>query len=278
MMNTFNWDTDTMSPNQYKIADYVEKNLNIVLLSTEQEISDALQISIASVSRFWRFIGYKNFKDFKTMMRKKLDISPAKKMENILTDVENSDLEQHHLHISTNHLQKTIEHFSLEDFHKAIDLLVTGHHIYIHGPGPSVGLGELMKYRLSRFGLKISLLEKGGSELLEDLLHLTKGDVVVIFGFIRLLPEAQVILEQAKHIGFKVIIITDQLVANFTGDADITLFASRGEMWEFHSMVAPTFLIENLIIAIGMKNKHENLKRLEMLSQLRSEFSEKLPR
>ncbi|AXI10156.1 hypothetical protein CUC15_14990 [Oceanobacillus zhaokaii] len=114
--------------------------------------------------------------------------------------------------------------------------------------------------------------------MFEDLLHITKDDVVVLFAFVRILPEAKVILEHAKRVGFQTIIITDQLVSNFANFADIVLFASRGEMWEFHSMVAPTFLIENLIITIGMKNKNANLQRLELLSGLRKQYAEDLPR
>lgn len=277
-MVDFKWDTASMSPNQYKIADYVQKNLNYVLLSTEQEISDELNISIASVSRFWRIVGYRNFKEFKIKMRKQLKVSPASKMENMMNNVEEAELKYHNLNIAINHLHKTIEHFSQNDFNQSIDLLIHSKQIWIHSPGPSKGLGELIKYRLSRFGLNITSLQKGGSEIFEDLVHLAKEDVVVIFGFIRLLPEAQVIIEHAKQAGFKIIIITDQLISSFIHDADVTLFASRGEMWEFHSMVAPTLLIENLIIAIGMKNKDKNLNRLEMLSELRGMFANKLPR
>ncbi|RDW17056.1 MurR/RpiR family transcriptional regulator [Oceanobacillus arenosus] len=274
----FKWDTETMTPNQFKMADYIQKNLKHVLLSTEQEISDALQISIASVSRFWRIVGYKNFKEFKTNMRKQLDISPAGKMENIMNHVEGQELEHHNLNVSIDHLQKTIEHFSQAAFNKTVELLTAGKKIYVHSPGPSQGLGELMSYRLLRFGLALHPLNKGGSEILEDLLHMTKDDVIVVFSFVRLLPEAQVILEHAKEVGFKTIIITDQLVSSFANGADAVLFASRGEMWEFHSMVAPTFLIENLIIAIGMKNKEENLQRLEMLSDMRNKYASELPR
>jgi len=277
-MIDFKWDTASMSPNQYKIADYVQRNLHYVLLSTEQEISDELHISIASVSRFWRIIGYRNFKEFKTKLRQQLKVTPASKMENIMNNVEEAELKYHNLNIAINHLHKTIEHFSQNDFNQAVELLIKSKQIWIHSPGPSQGLGELMKYRLSRYGLHITSLQKGGSEMLEDLLHLSKKDVVVVFGFIRLLPEAQVIIEHAKQVGFKTIIITDQLIPNFIQNADVSLFASRGEMWEFHSMVAPTLLIENLIIAVGMKNKDENLHRLEMLSELRGKYANELPR
>ncbi|RLL43687.1 MurR/RpiR family transcriptional regulator [Oceanobacillus piezotolerans] len=277
-MIEFKWNTENMSPNQYKMADYIKKNLRAVLLSTEQEIANALNISIASVSRFWRSVGFKNFKDFKAYARTQLEPSPAGKMENIINQVEEQELQYHSLKVSINHLQKTMEHFSKEAFQQAVHVITGSKKTYIYGQGPSTGLCELFYFRLARAGLELRRLVKGGSELLEDLLHLTKDDVVVIFGFGRILPEEKVIFDYSEEIGYKTIVITDQLVSDFSDRADICLFASRGEMWEFHSMVAPTFMIENLIIAIGMHNKDENLERLEKLSDLRKKYNHDLPR
>jgi DNA-binding MurR/RpiR family transcriptional regulator len=274
----FNWNKETMSPNQYKIADYIQKNTQLVLLSTEQEISDALDLSIASVSRFWRSAGYKNFKEFKFKMKNQLEATPAGKMKNIINRMEGQELQKQTLTISMNHLEKTLQHFSPSEFEHAVHALTSANRIYLYSPGPSKGLGELMHYRMSRFGLSIAHLDRNGSEIFEDLIHLGQDDLVVIFGFIRLLPEAKVILEYSKTIGYKTLLITDQLVSDFTDLADIVLFVSRGELWEFHSMIAPTYMIENLIIATGMKNKAESLKNLEELSQLRQRFASELPR
>ena len=72
--------------------------------------------------------------------------------------------------------------------------------------------------------------------------------------------------------------ITDRLISDFNTNADIVLYASRGELWEFHSMVAPTFLIENLIIGIGMQQKKKSISKLEKLNELRSKYKDILPR
>ncbi|MGP7818783.1 MurR/RpiR family transcriptional regulator [Niallia sp. 01092] len=277
-MLTFNWNTKSMSPSQYKIADYIQKNTQQVLLSTEQEIADAVRVSIASVSRFWRSVGYKNFKDFKAKMASQLEVSPAGKMKHVMRMVEKEALQYHTLNSSINHLYKTVEQFKESTFKQAVNTLISARTIYLHCPGPSLGIGELMKYRMSRYGMDLRIIHKGGSELLEDLMHVTKEDVIVLFGFIRLLPEAQVILDYAKQTGYNTIIITDQLVSEFATHADIVLFASRGDIREFHSMIAPTFLVENLIIAIGMEHKEENVNRLEQLSKLRNRYSVELPR
>ncbi|TXC89549.1 MurR/RpiR family transcriptional regulator [Metabacillus litoralis] len=274
----FNWNIETMSPKQYKIADYIQKNTHRVLLSTEQEIAEAVKVSIASVSRFWRIVGFKNLKDFKVHLSSQLEVSPAGKFKNVMRKVEDQELQHHTLSLSINHLYKTIEELSENSFQQTIELLSNANKVYIHCPGPSIGLGELMTYRMARFGIDIRLINKGGSELFESIMHLRDDDVFVLFGFIRLLPEAKVLLDYSKEIGTKTILITDQLVSDFTREADVVLFASRGEMRDFHSMIAPTYLIENLIIALGMKAKEDNVKRLNTLGMLRKRYSTDLPR
>ncbi|MEF2966272.1 MurR/RpiR family transcriptional regulator [Paenibacillus sp. M1] len=272
------WNTESLSPGQLKIADYIQKNAQAVLFSTEQEIADALDLSIASVSRFWRSVGFKNIKEFKARLREQLDVTPAAKMKNIMDKADASPLPQQFLATSIRQLEETMSHYSAESFEAAVTALISAKRIYVYGPGPSAGLAELMRYRLGRFGLSIHRLERGGSELFEDLLHLAKGDLVVLFGFVRLLPEAKVITQHAKESGYRTLLITDRLVSDFADQSDITLFASRGEAWEFHSMIAPTFMVENLIVAVGMRNQEEHLLKLNELNQLRKKYAHELPR
>ena len=122
-LSVFNWNKETMSPNQYKLADYIQKNIDLVLLSTEQEISDSLNMSIASVSRFWRSVGYKNFKEFKLKMRNQFEVSPAGKMKNMIDSIEEKELQKQTLQTNINHLEKTLVHFSTEDFEHAVQAI-----------------------------------------------------------------------------------------------------------------------------------------------------------
>lgn len=272
------WNLETLSPGQYKIADYIQKNMQTVLFLTEQEIADNLGLSIASVSRFWRSVGFKNIKDFKNQLREHLEVTPAAKMKNIMDRANAASFPGQFLASSIEHLESTLQHYSQEAFDAAVDALVTARRVYLYAPGPSSGLAQLMHYRLCRFGLSIHRLDRGGSELFEDLLHITGEDAVVLFGFVRLLPEAKVITDHAKQCGYRTILITDRLVSDFSGQCDMTLYASRGEIWEFHSMIAPTFLVENLIVAAGMRNQEQHLRKLEQLNQLRKKYDHELPR
>lgn len=278
-MVSFDWKIEDMTPSQQKIAEYVERNAQTVLLLTEQEIADTLELSIASVSRFWRSVGFKNMKDFKKNVTQQMDPTPARKIETIISQSENGGYLSSSFHTVIDHLELTMNHFSEETFIKASELIRQAGKVYIYAQGSAVGLQDLLYFRLARYGLNLHKMINSGSELLEDVVHIQADDVVLLFAFGRkVLPEEEVIFKQAKETGYKVIAITDQLVSDISTQADITLYGSRGEPWEFHSMVAPTLILEMLVISLSSYNKEDNLSKLNSLQELRKKYKNLLPR
>ncbi len=267
-----------LTPNEKTIADFIAKMGMTVLTYTEDEIAKSLQISNATVSRFWRKIGFKNFKDYKNNYKETMDISPANKLGNIMEQVSSTTIHAQMMTMSVKHLELTLAQYNAEDFQKAVQSIVKAKTIYIYSPGPSEGLGNLLNYRLSRFGFNIQVLPKSGHEIYESMLHFGYGDVLFMFGFVKLHPESRVLLEHAKKLNMKSIVMTDSIVSDFNMLADLLLFASRGELWEFHSMMAPTFLIENIIIAVGKETAEQSMMKLEMLDSIRKEYKDLLPR
>lgn len=277
-MNPKLFEDKHLTPNEKTIADYISKSGAAILTYTEDEIAKELQISNATVSRFWRKMGFKNFKDFKNNYKENLSISPANKLEHIMKQVDLTTIHAQMMTTSIKHLEITLEQYNEVDFQKAVQTMIGAKTIYIYCPGPSEGLGSLLNFRLSRFGLNIKILPKSGHEVYESLLHFTSEDVLFMFGFVKLHPESCVLLEYAKKVGMASIVMTDCLVSDFNSYADYLLFASRGELWEFHSMIAPTFIIENIIIAIGKETAEKSLRQLEMLDTIRKEYKDLLPR
>lgn len=272
------WNRRAFSPNQRIIADFIQKNEQRALYMTEQEIADELGLSIASVSRFWKAAGYKHAKEFKARLRFRFESTPSVKMRDAMQASSGSSLPQMLLAVTSHHLAETSRYLNEALLERAVEALSGARQIYIYSPGPCAGLAELMAYRMARFGLTIKRMAPSGHELLESLMHAGPKDVVLVFGFVQLLPETEVILDHAREAGYLVILITDRLVYPRSEDADIVLYAGRGEVWEFHSMVGPTYIIENLILGVGLLHKDNSLSKLDKLQQLRARFGGKLPR
>lgn len=272
------WNHRPFSPNQRIIADFIQKNEQRVVYMTEQEVADELHLSIASVSRFWKAAGFKHAKDFKNRLRFRFESTPSVKMRDAMERSDDSSLPQLLLNNSLHHLQETHRYLNETSLQSAVNSLSAARIVYVYCPGPCGGLAELMIYRMARFGLQMKRMAPSGHELLETLMHADKQDVVLVFGFVQLLPEIEVILDHSREAAYQVILITDRLVYPRSQDADIVLYAGRGEVWEFHSMVGPIYIIENMILGVGLVNRDHNLSNLDKLQQLRAQYGGKLPR
>ncbi|MEK3785563.1 MULTISPECIES: MurR/RpiR family transcriptional regulator [Paenibacillus] len=278
MNQHFDWDLDKLSKNQKKIANFIEKNTNRIAYLTEQEMADQVRVSIASISRFWRVIGYKNFKEFKQMLADNPDITPAYKIQNLINKVDGEDLPGQMLKLGVQYLTETADALSRPDFHRAIAALREAQRIYVYAPGPSQGLGELLSFRLKRYGMHIINMGMGGHEMYESLMHLQPADVVVVFGFSNILPETKAIMQIGKQVGYKTVFITDFMVSDMLNEADIVLYTYRGKLSDFHSMVAPTVLVESLIVGVGQAEKENIIPKLNYLNQLRKQYASLIPK
>jgi len=277
MMSLFA-DKSGFSPSQLKIADFIERYPEEMLFMTDQEIADRLGTSIATVSRFWRFAGYDNAKAFKQKLRDPSHPTPAVKLAETISRMDPGSLPLRMLEQAIRHLQDTADKIHPDELEQAAGLMAGARRVYIYAPGPSLSLGHLLSYRLSRFGLSIRIMAGSGHELLESLANVTREDAVLVFSFARMLPETEVILDCAGRVGCPVILVTDREDFRFGTSAQVSFYVSRGDMGEFHSMMTPLLLVEQLILSIGMRNKEEVLERLGYLGELRSRYADKLPR
>ncbi|WP_422659373.1 MurR/RpiR family transcriptional regulator [Paenibacillus sp. EC2-1] len=277
MINLFPLKSE-LSHSQLKIAHFIERCPEEVLFMTEQELADRLGTSIATVSRFWRAIGYENAKAFKRMLRESTDTTPAVKLEKTISQMDASSLPLKMLEQAKHHLQATMERTRPDELEQAAMLMAGARRVYVYAPGPSLSLGELLAYRLSRFGMSIRIMAGSGHELLESLAHLEQNDVVLIFSFTRMLPETEVILDCVSRTDCSAVMVTDREDFRYGTCAQVSFYVSRGDMGEFHSMVTPLLLVEQIILSIGMLNKEKVMERLECLGQLRKRYADKLPR
>ncbi|WP_026559151.1 MurR/RpiR family transcriptional regulator [Bacillus sp. J37] len=265
-----------LSQSQLKIGRWILHNESTVMIATEKDIAQAVGVSVASVSRFWKTIGYENLKAYKQKLKEKRDITPAKKILKTVIDLEYTDVQRHHLNRSIHHLQSTLNHFQRDQFEEAINIIRKVKCLFIYAPGPSLSLGELLTYRLRRYGIDVKLIKWMGSEILEELIHINNQRAVLLFSFSRLLKEAEVLLKHAKDTRCSTIVISDEFMLDTPYPVDVFLYAERGEKDEFHSMIAPLFLIENLIVEIG--KTEDSMIHMELLDKMRKLYKEDLPR
>lgn len=265
-----------LSKNEKIIYDFLLSKRESIFMYTEIDISRLTGVSQPTVSRFWKKIGFNNLKEFKEKIKESNTSSPSKKFKSIL----NCDKFHYKNYVkhSISLIKESADKLSEEDFNKALEFFIESKNIYTHGIGPAEFLSNLLIFRLKRFGLNINALPSNGQEIYEGLIHTEKGDLFVLFLFSHYHPETYVILDYAKKNNIKVILITDIMIKPIDSDNVITIYVSRGELFEFHSLTGPLFLIESLIVSIGMLREDQSLDKLRKLEKLRKGYEDFIPR
>ena len=166
---------------EQKILDYINTNMDSFLYLPIGQLAQQLGLSDATLSRFARHVGCRDFKALKSLVVEQMS-GPAGKMAGTLAQEADFSPEAW-LQRQQLYLEKTAQQLRTPEFHRAADALVSARRVLIHGKNASAALAQMLSFRLRRLGLEVSLLPSGGSELLEGLVQAGEGDLVVMFSF-----------------------------------------------------------------------------------------------
>lgn len=268
----------TYTKAEQKIADFLMQSSSELFLLSIHDISKRLGVSEATISRFTRHVGYQDFKELKSDLLSQLEEnkSPAEKLSTSLLQDNSSLIGM--LRYQQFCIEKTMEHLEDAYVQTIINTIVSARHIFLFGKGAASSLAELLRFRLSRFGMDVTVFPSGGSEIFETLNFITKDDFIILFGFQRTPAEAGVILKHSKILGCKTLLITSRILDDTENTADYQLFVYRGQPKEYHSMSAPMALLDALVILIAAKLNASATDSLEDLHRLKETYKKEIPR
>lgn len=259
---------------EQKIIDYITCHPDAFLFMTIGQFSECLSLSDATLSRFARHVGCRDFKELKqVVMQQTKSGGPVLKMAGTLSQSSGFAVQSWLLR-QQQYLQKTIEQTDPLEFELAAQAVLKARRIYIHAKSASFSLGQLLLFRLRRLGFWVTLLPSGGSEVLEGLAHAGEGDLVIMFSFLKVSAEGRMILDYRGEAGYQTVAFTSRAYAPPEHRADINLFVYRGEENEYHSMSVPAAMVDALAIALSEKLGSKSSQRLGLLHKLKRKYSD----
>ena len=255
---------------EQKILDYINTNPDTFLFLSIGQLAQRLELSDATVSRFARHVGCTDFKDLKSLVMEQAS-GPAVKMAGTLSREDPFSpaawLERQQLY-----LEKTARQLDRAEFDRAAAAITDARQIFLHGKNASAPLAQMLAFRLRRLGLQVLVLPSGGAEVLEGLSQAGEGDLAVMFSFSKLSREGHVILEHSRHVGCRTLAFVSRTCIPPQEQADITLFAYRGEEKEYHSMAAPAALLDALVVAVTQQLGSRATASLQRLHELKRSY------
>lgn len=176
---------ESFTKSELEILDFIELNKEEFLFMTIGEISEALSISDATISRFSKKVGCDDYKSLKTLVMSQIQYNGSVAVDKMTQTLKKSEdfTVTDYLKFQQQNIQRTLEYLNPEGFNNSAVEMTKVRKIWVYGKHAAKSLSILLKTRLSRLGINIEILPSVGTELIEALENITKEDMVIIFAF-----------------------------------------------------------------------------------------------
>ncbi|MDD6305166.1 MAG: MurR/RpiR family transcriptional regulator [Lachnospiraceae bacterium] len=265
----------SLSKGQKILATYITDNYDKAVFLTAAKMGQVVGVSESTVVRFATHLGYKGYPEFQKaleeMVRNKLN--SIQRMEVTYGRISQSHILETVLQSDQEKIKDTLEHIDEHAFELAVDTIIKAKHIYIVGIRSCAPLAAFMAFYFNLMFENVTLLQtNNSSELFEQMVRISKDDVIIGISFPRYSMRTLKAMEFANNRNAKVITLTDSVHSPMTLYSSCNLIARSDMASIVDSLVAPLSVINALIVALCMKKQGEVAKTLETLEDIWNEY------
>jgi len=252
-----------LSKGQKLIAEYILKNYDKAAFMTAAKLGVSVGVSESTVVRFANELGFSGYP--------KLQKALQELIKNKLTTVQRLELRNDYfsdgdalkgvLKADMENIRATLEKINENVFEDVVKSIFEAKRIYIIGLRSSTALSEFLGFYLNIILQNVKVVSYGISDVFEQMINVSEGDLVIGIGFPRYAAKTIDALAFSQDRGAKVVALTDSLLSPLATKADYTLIAQSNMASFVDSLVAPLSVINALIIAVGMREK-ENISNV----------------
>lgn len=259
-----------MSKGHKAIAAYIIGHYDTAAFITASKLGDTVGVSESTVVRFACVLGYDGYPE----LQKKLQELIRARLTNVQrmglgADIPEGDLVRRSLRndiTNLRHIKQVLDYAMMQ---KVADDILEADHIYIMGLRSSAPLAQFFWYYLNYILSKTSLVTSSiGGDIFGQLMHATKGDLVLAISFPRYSARAVDGAGFAKKNGARIISVTDNTLSPLAQIADACLFVNSDMNLFVDSLVAPMSVLSALVLLVGMRKKDGLRQNFEMLEDL----------
>lgn len=268
---------ETLSKSEHRIFSYLLEHEQELPVISSDDIARQLGVSTSTISRFWTKIGFKNLKDLKRAVYENQSATPFSRLSGALSQWGEEGVTLDFLmDRMSRYMEKTFRVVTPQMLDQAVQMILEAGQIYMFAPDASRGIGALLQYRLRRLGIRIEVLPSG-SQIYDFMVNLKEGDLLILYGYSRILTEARILLEYGARTGCRSILFTDILAGDLLSQANLVLYSFRGEPNDYHFMGVPVILTD-LLVTKTIQALEGGLEKARKLEDIRSQFSGLLKR
>ena len=275
LSNRINEAYGSLSKGQKLLATYITDNYDKAVFLTAAKLGEVVGVSESTVVRFATHLGYKGYPEFQRaleeLVRNKLN--SVQRMEVTYGRISQSKILESVLQSDAERIKETLNRIDDNAFELAVDTILNAKRIYIVGIRSCAPLASFLAFYLNMMFDDVHLLStNSSSELFEQMVRISKDDVIIGISFPRYSMRTLKAMEFANNRSAKVITITDSVHSPMNLYSSCNLIADSDMASIVDSLVAPLSVINALIVALCMKNRKKVAKTLEMLEDIWDEY------
>lgn len=224
-----------LSSSARAIANYLQQNPLAIVSQTSAEIADNTNTSKATVSRFFRQLGYDSHQSAKQAQL-------ALRESGVPIFTQGSSLDQTEQELKN--LSLTFEGLRSESLNEISERLARASRVTLIGFRNAYPLALHFRQQLQQVRQSVRLLPQPGQTLGEDLQDILEDEVIVLLGFRRRTRQFKQIVDALE--GRKTLLITDPTGQIYNQQVSHVLVCHLGNENPFDSYAAPMSLISML--------------------------------
>ena len=275
LSNRINEAYGSLSKGQKLLATYITDNYDKAVFLTAAKLGEVVGVSESTVVRFATHLGYKGYPEFQRaleeLVRNKLN--SVQRMEVTYGRISQSKILESVLQSDAERIKETLNRIDDNAFELAVDTILNAKRIYIVGIRSCAPLASFLAFYLNMMFDDVHLLStNSSSELFEQMVRISKDDVISGISFPRYSMRTLKAMEVANNRSAKVITITDSVHSPMNLYSSCNLIAKSDMASIVDYLVAPISVINALIVALCMKKQGEVVQTLEMLEDIWDEY------
>lgn len=262
-----------MSKGQKVIADFINANYDKAARMTAAKLGQSVGISESTVVRFASELGYAGYPQMQRAVQEmaRNRLTTLQRME-LTDDMTGATLLRSVLRADLDNLRQTMERIDGAQFEAVADKMYEARRIYLLGVRSSAPLVQFMGYYLSYIMDNVRIVTSGINDILEQLVHIEKSDVLVAVSFPRYSRRTLDGVRYAHERGASVIAITDTQGAPLCRYADNVLVAQSNTSSFVDSLVSPFSVANALIAYLGLRKRREASAKFAALERIWEDY------
>lgn len=256
---------EALSPKTLRVARFVEAHYVDVAFMTTRQLAEAAEVSLATVVRFPRALGYKNFDALRGAIQHQvnIDLTGVERLQSLpSSNTSSAALLRRIIDEETETLRVLAHDFSEAQFERFVDVLHSARKIIVVGFRYVMPLAQYLAYSLNKVRPDVELYTQADSTLCDRISQLDEADVILAIGFARYPADLVRFLQLARAQRRRILCITDSTLSPLLPLAEVSLF-SKGTIRDFvGSLAAPGALINCIVSELGRHLGAQAVSRL----------------